>query len=143
MNITFLLTALGIAFYSAFNLAIKLASDKINGLFGSMLIATSGVIAMAMILLVQYFRGQPVDLAITRNGVVFSIIAGLAVISFDVVLYALFDRDAPISVVIPAIQVGTIIVLFLIGIFAFQETVTAAKILGLVLAASGMFLLLR
>ena len=70
-------------------------------------------------------------------------IGGLCVIGFDVVLYMLFARQAPLSVVVPIIQIGTIALMTLAGVAWFGETMSTQRVLGLVLAVASVFLLTR
>lgn len=138
------LTLLGMTLYAGFNVTMKLAGERMNSLLGAFIVALVGAVTMGLTMLYLRASGQPLDLSqTTTTGVVYSVIGGLCVIGFDVVLYMLFARQAPLSVVVPIIQIGTIALMTLAGVAWFGETMSTQRVLGLVLAVASVFLLTR
>jgi len=138
------LTLLGMTLYAGFNVTMKLAGERMNSLLGAFIVALVGTVTMGLTLLYLRASGEPLDLSQTTTaGVVYSVIGGLCVIGFDVVLYMLFAKQAPLSVVVPIIQIGTIALMTLAGVVWFGESMSTQRILGLALAVASVFLLTR
>ncbi|GAB4201061.1 MAG: hypothetical protein Tsb002_37470 [Wenzhouxiangellaceae bacterium] len=139
-----LLTALGAIFYTGFNLSLKLAGGKVNNLLGALIVALAGLLVMVGVFTYQYLRGVTIDHSMnTWHGYAYSALAGVLVILFDLVLYALFTRNAPISVVIPVIQVSTLALLFLVGVLFLGEAINMEKTVGIMLALVSVYLLAK
>jgi len=138
------LTLLGMSLYAGFNVTMKLAGERTNSLLGAFIVALVGAVTMGLTMLYLRATGEPIDLSQTTTaGIVYSVIGGLCVIGFDVVLYMLFAKQAPLSVVIPIIQIGTIALMTLAGVVWFGETMSMQRVLGLGLAVASVFLLTR
>jgi len=130
--------------YAGFNVTMKLAGERMHSLLGAFIVALVGTVIMGTTLLAMRTSGIPIDLSrTTTSGVVYSVIGGVCVIGFDVVLYLLFAKQAPLSVVVPIIQIGTIALMTLAGVLWFGENLTTQRMMGLGLAIVSVFLLTR
>lgn len=68
---------------------------------------------------------------------------GLAFSAATLLIYLTFGAGAPISVASPAIRLGALLLASLIGLTLFQEPLTWRYVLGMVLAISGIYLILH
>jgi transporter family protein len=78
----------------------------------------------------------------TWSGASYSALTGICVGAGTVAFFLLFQRGGPLSAV-PAILAGGAAIMAVAGIVFFREPPSAARLLGVVLAIAGLFLLRR
>jgi drug/metabolite transporter (DMT)-like permease len=66
----------------------------------------------------------------------------LAFSAATLLIYLTFGAGAPISVASPAIRLGALLLASLIGLTLFHEPLTWRYVLGMVLAVSGIYLII-
>ncbi len=78
----------------------------------------------------------------TRAGYVYSILAGITIAVFSIILIRLFYKGGNLSYVLPVIYGGTVIMGSLAGIFIYKETLNTLGTVGVVLATLGLALII-
>src|SRR3989344_2075022 len=119
-----------IFFYSLFDLFLKLASGKINDNLGAAIInITSFVVAIGWFWLRWQFGGEHPD--ITKPGLIYSIIAGVFVGLASIFFIRMFALGVNLSIGVPLVRVGMIVLGSLFGILILKEGVNLRYLLGL------------
>ncbi len=79
-------------------------------------------------------------LMLTRDGVLWAIVTGLAFGVFTGVLFLLFSQGVNLSIGTPVIRMGGIILAATLGILVFREGLNWQYVIGFILATIGIFL---
>lgn len=137
MNILILVAA-AIVFRIAFDVFISRAGGKINDLLANGIFSTlAGVLPLVIYLATKSKNNTPT----TKAGVMYSVLAGFAVLAFSLVLIRIFARGGNLSFVIPAIYGGALVGASLAGWLIFKEPANAMSVVAVVVIASGTALL--
>ncbi len=117
--------------------SIKQASGKISPSLGALIY---GVVAVTPPLLWVLWTRTQGPLMVTRDGILWSIVTGLAFGVFTGILFLLFSQGVNLSIGSPVIRMGGIIIAATLGILVFREGINWQYILGFALAVIGIFL---
>ena len=125
--------------YGAHQIFTKLAADKIgDGLGGFVVEATA---ALTILLYLTYLRlGGNWHQTLSAPGVFWSVLTGICVGVGTIFFFVLFQRGGPLSAV-PMILAGGAAIMAIVGIAFFREPASVPRLLGIVLALTGLFLL--
>lgn len=126
-------------FYGLHQVFTKLASDRIGDGLGGFVVEGTAAFTILAYLLVLWISGkwhQPVS----APGVWYSVLTGVCVGVGTVLFFLLFQKGGPLSAV-PVILAGGAALMAIAGIFFFQERPSWPRLLGIVLAIVGLFLL--
>src|SRR5438067_11241601 len=125
--------------YGAHQIFTKLAADKISdGLGGFVVEATA---ALTILLYLAWLRfGGTWNQTSSGPGVFWSMLTGICVGVGTIFFFVLFQKGGPLSAV-PMILAGGGALMALAGIFVFREPASWQRLLGIVLALTGLFLL--
>jgi drug/metabolite transporter (DMT)-like permease len=124
---------------AAADVCIKLASGKVSNSLG-VLIYGSCTFALGLVwVLWQKIHG--VTLHSQTSGLLASVAVGVSFALVTVVLYVTFEAGAPISLVSPSIRLGGLLGASLVGFLLWHEPLTLRYIMGIVLACSGIYLI--
>ncbi len=115
----------------------QLASDKIDYLFGAIVVSFSAVILGVIILLP---RIKTTNFFSSPKGILYAVIAGVCALGIDYFALKAYGSGLAISVVGPIIIAGSIAITVLIGLFL-GESITLAKALGLLFVIVGAVIL--
>ena len=130
-----------IIFYSTFDLFVKLASGKINDNLGAAIMnITSFVVAITWFLFRAQFGGETAN--VTRLGLTYSILAGVFVGLASVFFIRMFALGVNLSIGVPLVRVGMIVLGSLLGILILKEGFNARYLLGFSLSALGLYLVM-
>ena len=130
-----------IIFYSLFDLFLKFAAGKINDNLGAAIInITSFIVAIAWFLLRWQFGGEHPD--ITKPGLIYSIIAGIFVGLASIFFIKMFALGVNLSVGVPLVRVGMIVLGSLFGVLLLKEGVNVRYLLGFGLSILGLYLVM-
>jgi len=77
----------------------------------------------------------------TTAGIVYSLLAGLSIAVFSIILVNLFARAENVSFILPAIYGGTIVLGALAGLFVFKESLSGVGMAGLIFITMGVGIL--
>jgi len=125
--------------YGAHQIFTKLAAEKISdGLGGFVVEATA---ALTILLYLAWLRfGGTWNQTSSAPGVFWSVLTGVCVGAGTILFFLLFQKGGPLSAV-PMILAGGAALMAVAGILFFKEPVTLARLAGIVLALTGLFLL--
>lgn len=113
------------------------AASSINAVFGAIIVSFTAVI-LGLFFLIPQFR---VAVSSTNtNGIIFAVLAGLCAFGIDYFALKTYSSGVPISVGAPIIIGGSMAVASIIGFFL-GESITLAKILGLIFVIVGAVIL--
>ena len=111
----------------------QLAADKINNLFGAIIVSITAVIAGLIFLLP---RIKTTTLYSNPQGILFAILAGLCALAIDYFALKAYNSGLAVSISGPVIIGGGIAVATLIGFFI-GDSITLIKVLGLLMIIIG------
>jgi transporter family protein len=109
------------------------AADKINYLFGAILVSLTAVILGLIFLLPKI---KTVKLYSNPKGILFAVLAGVCALAIDYFALKAYGSGLAVSVSGPIIIGGSIAIAAIIGFFL-GESITFMKILGLLLVIGG------
>ncbi len=131
-----LLTAL---FYVGLDFCVKRAAGKIDDFWGMLIINAVAVIpALVGFLILKMSRSE---LLVTREGITWSILAGISIGLGSVTLIKMFSSGANLSIGSPLVRIGTVVGVVIVGMFFLRETLSVKQIFGLAVSIGGLFLL--
>src|SRR5204863_954652 len=125
--------------YGLHQIFTKLAADKIgDGLGGFVVEATA---ALTILLYLAWLRfGGTWNQTSSAPGVFYSVLTGICVGAGTIVFFVLFQKGGPLSAV-PMVLAGGAALMAIAGILFFKEDASVPRLLGIVLAGVGMYLL--
>lgn len=132
-------------FYSAYALFASRAAGRIDPWLSSGI--TNGIAAIFQVALYYFlFRARGVvegalaPAPLLPGGLLFSVLAGMAIAGFGVFLMKAFAGGG-VSYVIPMVYGGTIALASLVGWAAFRESIAPVQALGIVVVLCGLGLI--
>ena len=125
-----LVAAIALGVWTVFH---QLAADKINYLFGAIIVSLTAVVAGLIFLLPKI---KTTTLYSNPKGILFAMLAGLCALAIDYFALKAYGSGLAISVAGPIIIGGSIAIAALIGFFM-GESITLMKVLGLLLVIAG------
>jgi transporter family protein len=127
--------------YGAHQIFTRLASESIGDGLGGLVV--EGTAALTILLYLAWLRfGGRWEQKFSWVGFNYSALTGVCVGAGTVAFFLLFQKGGPLSVV-PAILAGGAAMMAIAGVVFFQEPVSWQRMLGVVLAIAGLFLLRR
>jgi len=135
----FLYAAAAAVLYGLHQVFTKLAADRIgDGLGGFVVEATA---ALSILLYLAWLRlSGHWNQTSTPAGVWYSALTGVCVGAGTIAFFLLFQKGGPLSAV-PMVLAGGAGLMAIAGIVFFKEPVAWPRLLGIVLALAGLFLL--
>jgi transporter family protein len=141
MAVWFWYAVVAAVLYGAHQIFTRMAADHIGeGLGGFVVEATAALtilLYLAFLWLVNRWNQQS-----SAQGVFYSILTGICVGAGTIAFFLLFQKGGPLSSV-PAILAGGAAIMAIAGILFFHETLSWQRLIGVVLAITGLFLLRR
>ena len=127
--------------YGAHQIFTRLASDAIGDGLGGFVVEGTAALTILAYLAFLWLSGRW-EQKFTMTGFNYSALTGICVGAGTVAFFLLFQRGGPLSAV-PAILAGGAAIMAIAGIVFFQEAISWQRMLGIVLAITGLFLLRR
>ena len=127
--------------YGLHQVFTKLAADRISDGLGGFVVEGSAALTILVYLLYLRLSGGWNQTA-SAPGVYYSLLTGLCVGVGTIFFFVLFQRGGPLSAV-PMILAGGAAIMAVVGIAFFREPASVSRLLGIVLAVTGLFLLRR
>jgi transporter family protein len=125
--------------YGLHQIFTKLASERISDGLGSFVV--EGAAALTILFYLAALRlGGNWNQSATPVGVWYSVLTGICVGIGTIFFFLLFQKGGPLSAV-PMILAGGGALMALAGILFFKEPATLSRLLGIVLALTGLILL--
>jgi len=125
--------------YGAHQIFTKLASDRISDGLGGFVVEASA--AATILIYLAYLRWFGTwNQNGSAPGVYYSVLTGICVGVGTIFFFLLFQKGGPLSSV-PMILAGGAAIMAVAGILFFKEPAPLSRLLGIVLALAGLFLL--
>jgi transporter family protein len=125
--------------YGAHQIFTKLAAEKISDGLGGFVVEGSAALTILIYLGWLKFGGHW-NQTWSGTGLFWSLLTGICVGVGTIFFFLLFQKGGPLSAV-PMILAGGGALMALAGIFAFREPASWQRLLGILLALTGLFLL--
>jgi len=127
--------------YGAHQIFTRLAADHIGEGLGGFIVESSAAISILIYLMFLWFGGRS-NQKFSAVGFNYSLLTGICVGAGTIAFFLLFQKGGPLSSV-PAILAGGAAIMAIAGILFFREPASWQRLLGIVLAITGLFLLRR
>jgi len=125
--------------YGAHQIFTKLAAERISdGLGGFVVEASAAATILAYLIYLRLFGKW--EQSGTAAGVYYSLFTGICVGIGTIFFFLLFQKGGPLSAV-PMILAGGAAIMAIAGMAFFKESASLTRVLGIVLALAGLFLL--
>lgn len=132
-----ILMILAIVTYTLFGIFVSKASGHISsGLSALLFNGLGAVLPLVAIYSVASLR-KAENVATTSSGIIYSILAGVAIAAFSVLLIKLFQRDG-VSFVMPMIYGGSIVLASIVGWLVLKETFSVTQLIGVIVIVAGV-----
>src|SRR5437899_8741295 len=125
--------------YGAHQIFTRLAAERIGEGLGGFVVEASAALSILIYLGVLWFSGRW-NQKFSVGGFNYSLLTGICVGAGTSAFFLLFQKGGPLSSV-PAILAGGAAIMAIAGILFFHETPSWQRLLGVVLAIAGLFLL--
>lgn len=125
--------------YGAHQIFTRLASEHIGEGLGGFVVEAVAALTILAYLAFLYFTGRGQQ-KWSSEGFYYSALTGVCVGAGTVAFFLLFQRGGPLSAV-PVILAGGAAIMAIAGIVFFHEPLSWQRLLGVVLAIAGLFLL--
>ena len=133
-----LLTSLALASADFF---VKLASGKLSNSLAVLIYGCCTFVAGLTWVLLEKVQGIPQFFQI--SGLLAAIGVGISFSGVTLGLYTTFGADAPVSVAVPAIRLGGVLLVSLAGIIVLREPISLEYVIGVTLVCLGMYLIVK
>jgi bacterial/archaeal transporter family protein len=125
--------------YGAHQIFTKMASDKISDGLGGFVVEGSAALTILVYLAYLKFFGQWNQTS-SALGIWYSVLTGICVGVGTLFFFLLFQKGGPLSSV-PMILAGGAVIMAIAGIVFFKESPSISRLIGIILALVGLFLL--
>jgi bacterial/archaeal transporter family protein len=127
--------------YGAHQIFTRLASDHIGDGLGGFVVEAVAALSILCYLAFLYFGGRW-NQKWNSEGIYYSALTGICVGAGTIAFFLLFQKGGPLSAV-PVILAGGAAIMAIAGIVFFREPASWQRLLGVILAIAGLFLLRR
>jgi bacterial/archaeal transporter family protein len=125
--------------YGAHQIFTRMAADHIGEGLGGFVVEATAALSILLYLVFLSLVGRWNQQSSAR-GIFYSVLTGICVGAGTIAFFLLFQKGGPLSSV-PAILSGGAAIMAIAGILFFHETPSWQRLLGVVLAITGLFLL--
>lgn len=127
--------------YTLFEIFASRAGNKIDANLSSVIFNSLGAI-LPLVIYAFYKLSKGTKLITTTNpGIIYSILAGIAIALFSIFLIKIFEKGG-LAYVVPLIYGGTVALTSLTGWLIFKESVSGLQILGTTIVVIGIGLII-
>lgn len=125
--------------YGLHQIFTKLAAERISDGLGGFVVEASA--ALTILLYLAWLRfGGTWNQTSSAPGVFYSVLTGICVGVGTIFFFVLFQKGGPLSAV-PMILAGGAALMAVAGVLFFKEPISWQRIVGIVMAIAGLFLL--
>ena len=139
MSSLIVLIIFAIVFYTLFDVFASKASNGIDANLSSVIFNGLGAALPLAIYGFLKFKGSKL-VQTTSPGVLYSVLAGVSIAIFSILLIKIFERGG-LAYVMPLIYGGAVILASLVGWLLFKEAVSALQLVGIAAVALGIALI--
>ncbi len=125
--------------YGAHQIFTRMAADHIGEGIGAFVVEATAALSILCYLVFLWLTSRW-DQKSSLNGLFYSVLTGVCVGAGTITFFVLFQKGGPLSSV-PAILAGGAAIMAMVGILFFREAPSYSRLLGIVLAITGLFLL--
>lgn len=125
--------------YTLFDVFAAQAGNKIDANFSSVIFNGLGMIIPLIIYIYYKFVNGVQLVSTTTSGIIYSILAGVSIAVFSVLLIKIFEQGG-LAYAVPLIYGGVICLTALIGWFFFKENISLLQGVGIMVIAMGIIL---
>ena len=122
--------------YALYDIFAAKAGGRIDATLSAVIVQVFGI-ALPLLALSLLYAQKKVEQT-TREGVLYSVLAGLAIAVFSVVFVKIFAKGGELSYVVPVIYGAVVVITTIIGIFLWKESITPMQVAGLFLTTAGL-----
>jgi drug/metabolite transporter (DMT)-like permease len=134
------LISLAAIFYTLFDIFASRAGNRIDANLSAAVINGLGaIIPLAVFIILKSIKGAKL-INTTTSGIIYSLLAGLAIALFSLLFIKIFERSG-LAYVMPLIYGTAIALASLTGWLIFKETVSALQIIGIIIVIIGIALI--
>ncbi|MDO8600375.1 MAG: EamA family transporter [bacterium] len=128
-------------FYTLFDIFTSRAGNRIDANLSSVIFNGLGAILPLTVYIFYKFSKGAKLLATTSSGIIYSILAGIAIALFSILLIKIFEKSG-LTYVVPLIYGGTVALASLTGWLLFKESVSGLQLLGIAVIIIGIALII-
>ena len=125
--------------YGLHQIFTKLAADRISDGLGGFVVEATAALTILLYLAWLRFHG-PWNQSSSAPGVMYSVFTGICVGAGTIVFFLLFQKGGPLTAV-PMVLAGGAALMTVAGFAFFKEAITVSRVIGIVMALIGLFLL--
>jgi len=125
--------------YGLHQIFTKLAAERISDGLGGFVVEATAALTILLYLACLRFGGTWNQTS-SAPGVFYSVLTGICVGAGTVVFFLLFQKGGPLSAV-PMVLAGGAALMAIVGILIFKESASVPRLLGIVMALVGLYLL--
>ncbi len=127
--------------YGAHQIFTRMAAERIGEGLGGFVVEATAALSIFLYVVFLWLTARW-DQKLSGEGILYSVLTGICVGAGTIAFFLLFQKGGPLSAV-PAILAGGAAIMAIAGIVFFHEALSWQRLLGVVLAISGLFLLRR
>jgi transporter family protein len=125
--------------YGAHQIFTRLAAERIGEGLGGFVVEASAAVSILLYLAFLWLSGTW-NQKFSVSGFNYSLLTGVCVGAGTIAFFLLFQHGGPLSAV-PAVLAGGAAIMAIAGIFFFREAPSWQRLLGIMFAIAGLFLL--
>jgi transporter family protein len=125
--------------YGAHQIFTRMAAEHIGEGLGGFVVEATAALSILSYLAFLWLANRW-DQKSSLNGILYSVLTGICVGAGTIAFFLLFQKGGPLSSV-PAILAGGAAIMAVVGILFFREPPSWQRIVGIVFAVIGLFLL--
>lgn len=126
--------------YAGMDFFIKKASGKIDDFLSTIIINFFALVPALVIYTWLKINNQ--SILISKEGTVFSIVAGLFIGVGTITLIRMFALGSNLSIGSPVVRIGTVVLTTLLGVLLLNESFATKQLVGIILSILGISLLI-
>ncbi|MCK5320370.1 EamA family transporter [Candidatus Parcubacteria bacterium] len=127
--------------YGVYNFFVKISANKLSPTIAIMFLTGTAFLVAAISTIFLKFTGQ--NLTITKNVIIYPVLAGLFAGVAEIFYLLMYSKNAPLSIGLPLVMSGTIIVAVFLGIIFLKEDLSVVKSIGILITIIGLLILTR
>jgi transporter family protein len=139
MSTWFWYAAIAAVLYGAHQIFTRLAAERIGDGLGGFVVEASAALSILLYLAFLWLGGRW-NQKFSMPGFNYSLLTGICVGAGTIAFFLLFQKGGPLSAV-PAILAGGAAIMAIAGILFFHEIASWQRVVGVVFAIVGLFLL--
>tara|TARA_Y100001001_G_scaffold150407_1_gene161037 strand:- start:699 stop:1151 length:453 start_codon:yes stop_codon:yes gene_type:complete len=122
---------------------IKLSGGKIGPLTGATIMQIAALVLVAAIYFIKFEPGQNAGLSWNSPGVIYSVLAGLAIGVTNASIFFMYHAGAPLALSNLVMRIGPIILSGILGFLYFKEHINKQELIGMALAMIGLMMIFQ